>query len=104
MRKRILAGVLLPITVLLAADLQPLNVKTGVWQVTMASTINGAPKPNVSTYKSCLTAQNLSEYPFTDPDAKCTWTVLSSTGSSMQAHGTCVPGNFPAKIDFNMKL
>jgi Protein of unknown function (DUF3617) len=104
MRKMILPGaVLLSATVLLAASLEPLNVKTGLWQVTMTSTINGLPKPNTSTYKSCVKKEDLNKYPFTDPKAKCTWTVLSSTGSKMDASGTCMPEG-QGKIDFNMRL
>jgi hypothetical protein len=104
MRKMILPGaVLLSAIVLLAASLEPLNVKTGLWQVTMTSTINGLPKPNTSTYKSCVKKEDLNKYPFTDPKGKCTWTVLSSTGSKMDASGTCMPEG-QGKIDFSMRL
>ena len=103
MRKMILlVAVLLSATVLLAATLEPLNVKTGLWQVTMTSTINGLPAPTTSTYKSCVKKEDLDKYPFTDPKAKCTWTVQSSTGSKMDATGTCMPEG-QGKIDFNMR-
>jgi hypothetical protein len=104
MRKMILLGaVLLSATLLLAASLEPLNVKTGLWQVTMTSTINGLPAPNTSTYKSCIRKEDLDKYPFTDPNLKCTWNVLNSTGSNMDASGTCMPED-QGKIDFSMRL
>jgi hypothetical protein len=104
MRKIILLGaVLLSATVLLAASLEPLNVNTGLWQVTMTSTINGLPRPNTSAYKTCVKKEDLNKYPFADPKAKCTWTVLSSTGSKMDASGTCMPEG-QGKLDFRMRL
>jgi Protein of unknown function (DUF3617) len=80
----------------------PLNIVTGLWQVTMTSTLKGLP-PNTSTYKSCLRQEDLAQYPFTDPEAMCTWTVVSSTGSTMQANGTCMPGNV-GKVAFDIQL
>src|SRR3984893_1936406 len=104
MRKVILlVAVLLPATVLLAATLEPLNVKTGLWQVSMTSTITGLPAPTTTTYKTCVKKEDLDKYPFTDPKAKCTWTVVSSTGSKMDATGTCMPDG-QGKVDFNMRL
>jgi Protein of unknown function (DUF3617) len=104
MRKMILCGaVILPATVLAAASLEPLNVKTGLWQVTMTSKIAALPAPNTSTYKSCLAKEDLNKYPFTDPDENCTWTVLSSTGSKMEADGTCTPEDM-GKVGFKMSL
>jgi hypothetical protein len=104
MRKIIMLGsVILSATALFAAALEPLNVKTGVWQVTMTSKINGLPKPTTNTYKTCVTKADLDKYPFTDPDAHCTWTVQSSTGSKMDATGICMP-NGMGKVDFAMKL
>jgi hypothetical protein len=108
MRKIVLLGALLSsAAILLAAnDLQPLNVKTGLWQVTMTSKISGISgltKPNTSTYKSCVRKDDLNKYPFTDPEAKCTWTVLSSTGVKMDASGTCRPEN-EGTITFTMHL
>jgi hypothetical protein len=108
MRKMILpVAVLLSAAVLLAAQNQnptvvPLNVNPGLWQVTMTTTIKGLP-PNTNTYRSCVKKEDLAKYPFTDPKAMCTWTVASSTGSNMQAKGTCMPGDM-GKVDFNMQL
>src|ERR1700681_4063696 len=99
----LLVAVLLSATVLLAATLEPLNVKTGLWQVTMTSTITGLPAPTTTTYKSCVKKEDLDKYPFTDPKAKCNWTVVSSTGSKMEATGTCMPEG-QGKVDFTMSL
>jgi hypothetical protein len=105
MRKMILLGALLSsAAILLAAnDIQPLNVKTGLWQVTMTSKVSELPTPNTSTYKSCVRKEDLDKYPFTDPEAKCTWTVQNSTGLKMDASGTCTPEN-EGKINFTMHL
>jgi hypothetical protein len=90
-------------TVLVAASLSPLNVKPGLWQVTMTSKINAFPAPNTSTYKSCVRKEDLGKYPFTDPEANCTWNVVSSTGSMMEANGTCMPASM-GKVEFRMRL
>ena len=104
MRKLIfLVAVLFTATALLAATLEPLNVKTGLWQVTMVSKINGMPAPTTTTYKSCVKKEDLDKYPFTDPKAKGNWTVVSSTGSKMEATGTCMPEG-QGKVDFTMSL
>ena len=102
-RMILLAAVLLSATVLLAATVEPLNVKPGLWQITMTSRISGLPAPTVNTYKSCVKKEDLDKYPFTDPKAKCTWTVQSSTGSKMEATGTCMPEGM-GKVDFSMNL
>jgi len=107
MRKMILLNAVLASATVLLADssVQPLNVKPGLWEVTMSITLNGmGTPPRTNTYKSCLKKEDLNKYPFTDPDKKCTYTVLSSTGSTMEARGTCAPGSEGAKIDFKLRL
>ena len=107
MRKMILLNALLASATVLLADssVQPLNVKPGLWEVTMSITLNGmGTPPRTNTYKSCLKKEDLNKYPFTDPDKKCTYTILSSTGSTMEARGTCAPGSEGAKIDFKLRL
>ena len=89
-------------TVILAASLAPLSIKTGAWQVTMSSSINGMP-PHTSSYTSCIRPGDLTKYPFTDPKASCTWNVVSSTSSTMQANGTCTPRNM-GTLQFVMQL
>jgi hypothetical protein len=99
----LLAATLVSATVLYAAALEPLNVKPGLWQVTMTSTVSGLPAPIVNTYKSCVRKEDLDKYPFTDAKDKCVWTVQSSTGSTMAASGTCMPEGM-GKVDFTMNL
>ena len=83
---------LLAATVVAAAGLAPLSINTGLWQVTMTSSINGMP-PHTTSYTSCVRPGDLTKYPFTDPKANCSWNVVSSTSSTMQANGTCTPQN-----------
>jgi hypothetical protein len=93
---------LLAATVVAAAGLAPLSINTGLWQVTMTSSINGMP-PHTVTYTSCVRSEDLTKYPFTDQKANCTWNVLSSTSSTMEANGTCMPRNM-GTLQFMMKL
>jgi hypothetical protein len=85
-----------------AASLAPLSIKTGAWQVTMTSSINGMP-PHTTSYTSCVRPGDLTKYPFTDPKANCSWNVISSTSSAMQANGTCMPRNM-GTLQFAMQL
>jgi hypothetical protein len=105
MNKTLLLGtIILGATVVIAANsLQPLNVKTGLWQVTMTTTIQGMGTPHAHTYQSCVTKENLTEYPFADPDNNCNYTVQSSTGSHMDVRGTCHPGE-GENADFKIQL
>ena len=103
MHKRIVLGlVLLTATVILAAGLAPLSINTGAWQVTMTSSINGMP-PHTTSYTSCVRPGDLTKYPFTDPKANCSWNVVSSTSSHMQANGSCTPPNM-GTVQFAMQL
>ena len=103
MRKiALLSMILSSAAILMAADLVPLNVTTGLWQCTMTSSINGGPS-NTSNYTSCVKASDLGSYPFTDPKANCTWTVQNSTGTVMDATGTCMPQGM-GKVSFTMHL
>ena len=72
MHKRIAFVVaVLSATIVAAASLAPLSIKTGAWQVTMTSSINGMP-PHTTSYTSCVRPGDLTKYPFTDPKANCT--------------------------------
>jgi Protein of unknown function (DUF3617) len=110
MRKMIVLCVVLASATILLADssVQPLNIKPGLWEVTMNVTVNGAGAPPGvpprRTYRSCLKKEDLNKYPFVDPDKKCTYTVLSSSGSTMEARGTCAPGSDGTKVDFKLRL
>jgi hypothetical protein len=104
MRKLIVpAAVLVWVAVFIAAVLDPLNVKTGLWQVTMTSKISTVPAPTTKTYQSCVKKEDLGNYPFSDPMYNCDWKVLKSTGSEMEATGTCKPEGM-GNVSFNMKL
>ncbi|MBV9341421.1 MAG: DUF3617 domain-containing protein [Acidobacteria bacterium] len=103
-----------------AADkVQPMNVKTGLWEVTATTTRAGTPpippeylarltpeqrakveermkansgeKTITNTYKSCVTKDDLENGPKWGPkqDDACTRTVVSSTGTKMELHGKC---------------
>jgi hypothetical protein len=56
MRKMILVGAVLASATILLADssVQPLNVKPGLWEVTMKMTISGPRAPQTRGDKSCL--------------------------------------------------
>jgi hypothetical protein len=107
MRKTILlAAIPLALLVMLAADgMQPLKVKTGLWQVTMTTTIEGVGRPHTVTYQSCVTKENLNEYLFAERDNNCKYGVQSSTGSQMNVSGSCMPregGNADFKLQFDV--
>ncbi len=49
--------------------------------------------PQTIIYDKCVTAKDLDTTPLLNkPDEKCTWTVLSSTGSEMEVRGTSCAG------------
>lgn len=102
MRKIILLSVfcLSASVVLAGGDIKPLNVKTGLWQVTMTTNMTGLPPispevlkqltpeqrskleesmkarasqgPQKRTYKHCMTQQDLNKDPFSDKNVNCT--------------------------------
>lgn len=137
MRKTVFAILMcLGATMLLASGkLQPLNIKPGLWQMTMTTTASGLPPipadmqaklaqmtpeqrarmealmnkmpsgtPTTRTYKTCLTKEKLDKNPFADPKQNCTWSVLSSTGTRMDATGTCSLGEQGMKGDFDVHV
>jgi hypothetical protein len=80
-----------------AGNVQPLNVKTGLWQMNQTMTWTGLPPQLAAAmkngrtlnYKSCVKAKDLNSNPFADGSGqKCTWTVLNSTGTDMEVKGT----------------
>ena len=107
MRKAISLGAALLLATILFADttFQPLNVKVGLWQVTGTNKMGNAPQ-NVA-YKKCVTPKELNTDPWVNgPDEKCTWTVLTSTGTDMEVQGSdCEAGkNYGMKTDLRVKL
>lgn len=98
MRKMILllSGLAISASLLAAVTEQLLNVKTGLWQVDMTANYGGLPPQmqamltgmgGTKTYKTCVDRKQLST-PWIQGDDKCTWTVLKSTSSELDAHGT----------------
>jgi hypothetical protein len=91
---------------LLAASEQPLNVKTGLWQVEMNLKYNGLPPEmqamldrmtpqqraamgmgGTKTYNTCVTAKQQNT-PWVQGDDNCKWTVLNSTSTDLDVRGT----------------
>ena len=105
MRKMIvLEAIFLAATLVVAADdIQPLNMKAGLWQVTMTATIKGMGAPQTRTYKSCVTKENMKQYPFSDPENNCKYKVQSSTGSHMDVSGSCL-NRGGEKTDFKIQV
>ena len=101
MRKTLLVTVMgLAVSIVFAATekFQPLNVKTGQWQMTQTIVWTGLPPqmagmmrgmPPTMKYKTCVKPKDLITNPWGNvPNEKCTWTVLSSTGTDMEVRGT----------------
>jgi hypothetical protein len=87
----------------LAADsLVPLNVKTGVWQITEIITWKGLPQQYEAllknarpvTYKTCVRTKDLSTNPWAEGSReKCKWTALKSNGTDMDVRATSCSGD-----------
>src|ERR1700680_3490452 len=87
-----------------AGDVHPLNVKTGLWQMTEIITWTGLPPQMAALmkngqpikYKSCVKEKDLSSNPWADGSGeKCAWTVLKSSSTDMEVRGTsCQMGNY----------
>ena len=62
--------------------------------------------PQTRTYKNCITKEDLAKDPFSDPEQKCAWTILTSTGSELEARGSsCEAGkNYGMKTDVHVKM
>jgi Protein of unknown function (DUF3617) len=131
MRKLILACVLCLGAGLLWAGsgkYQPLNVKTGLWETTVTTSMSGhmpippetlakltpeqrarfeaamksMAKAKSNTNKSCLTKEKLEKDPFNREDKACTETVLASTGSQMEVREVCTRENSKADITVHL--
>jgi hypothetical protein len=100
------------------AQLQPLNVKTGQWQVTLTSSVNATLPPEAQaalarlppaqqealrsrfgggpqtrTYPKCLKQTDLANGAFQDPNQTCNWTTVMSSPNDMQLRGTMCRAN-----------
>lgn len=106
MRKAIVVGwICLAASLALAAteNLQPLNVKTGLWETTQTVKLTGLPPQMAAAinptviYKSCIKQKDLNTNAWVNEKAgvKCSsWTVLKSTGTDMELEGNgCGLGN-----------
>ncbi len=102
MRKALYIGMvcMLASAVVGSDKFQPLNIKTGQWQVTENYTVTGLPPgapvgPQTITFKSCVTKEGLSTNPFDDPRQKCKWQVLNSSSTDMEvkAVSCAMPGD-----------
>src|SRR5947209_10843389 len=118
MRSVRLVLVLLSSGAVWAADkVQPLNVKTGLWETTRTTNTSGqmpippelmarltpeqrakmedrmkansAEKSRTDTSKSCLTKEKLEKAPFSDEQKECTRTIVSSTSSQAEVKFEC---------------
>jgi hypothetical protein len=122
MRTKILLVVSLCTTAVAVAaqKIEPLNVKLGLWEMTMASKMSGqlpipaeylsrltpeqrakleegmkaraAGPAQTHTYKSCLTKEKMETNPFADKQ-NCTNTVLTSTSSRIALKVQCTEKN-----------
>jgi Protein of unknown function (DUF3617) len=106
------------------AKLQPLNVKTGLWESTVTSTRAGelpippdtlgkltpeqrarleermkanSGQPTTMMNKSCLKKEDLENPDFTDKK-QCTWTTLELTSTRAKGSATCAYPDIGAKL------
>ncbi len=87
-----------------AGDVHPLNVKTGLWQMTEIITWTGLPPQMAAMmkngqpvkYKSCVKEKDLSSNPWGNGSREnCDWTVVKSSSTDMEVRGTsCQMGNW----------
>ncbi len=119
------------LAVLANEKVQPLNVKTGLWQVTMTSAVSGLPPippemlarmtpeqrakfeavmkargsgtPKTRTYTSCVTKEQLDSDPFSDNTKNCTRTVLRSTGSAMEIREVCQEADIKSDLTIQIQ-
>jgi len=116
MRKAMAVGLIcLAASVVFAATgkLQPLKVKTGLWQMTQKVTSSGNVPPQFApmiknavpiSYKSCVKPKDLIVNPWSNgtDNKKCTWTAVSSTGTDMEVQGTCSLRNSEGRSSMQM--
>ena len=86
-----------------AGDVQPLNVKTGLWQMTEVVTWTGLPPQYAAMmrnaqpmkYQSCVKEKDLSTNPWANKKDKCAWTTLKSSSTDMEIEAkSCQMANF----------
>ena len=86
-----------------AGDVHPLNVKTGLWQMTEVVTWTGLPPQYAAMmknaqpikYKSCVKEKDLTSNPWSNEREKCAWTTLKSSSTDMELQAkSCQMGEF----------
>jgi hypothetical protein len=88
---RVVTYLAIAVVALAADNLQPLDVKTGLWQIDESLSFNGQPGEKESRTQ-CITAKQLTTV-WGKGENFCNWTVLKSTRSDLEARGTsCGPG------------
>jgi len=117
--RTIMAGlVMLSSVAVWGADkLQPLNVKTGLWETTTTRITSGeipipaevlarltpeqrarmearmkansAEKTRTNTTKSCMTKEKLEKAPFSEEEKECTRTIVASTSNKAEVKFAC---------------
>jgi hypothetical protein len=124
MRNILLGLTVLSATAIWAAEkIQPLNVKTGLWETTLTLTragempipagllaklspeqrakfearmkANAGSKTTTTTHRSCETTEKLDKAPFSN-EKQCSETVLTSTSSKAEVKVTCDYGEMKA--------
>lgn len=136
MRKLLLVvaiGLLACVVLAQNARFQPLNVKPGLWQVNISTTMTGAIPPEMQakldqmtpehrarveamlksrlngtpqtrTYKKCIKQEDLTKEPFSGRDEKCYWTLVSSSSSEMEVRGTSCEAGKNQGMETNVHL
>jgi hypothetical protein len=107
----------LAVTTLAADDIQPLNVKTGLWDITVTNDVKGEPPipqdrldkltpeqrarlermwkdreakgAQTKTRKTCVTEAKLKSYEFLDQEPSCTRTVIHSSSRELNFRVQC---------------
>src|SRR6266702_8368239 len=131
MRSILLGLVLLSGAVWAADKIQPLNVKTGLWETTRTTTTSGqmpippellarltpeqrakmeermkansAEKSRTDTSKSCLTKEKLEKAPFSDEQKECTRTIVTSTSNKAEVRFTCEKADTMVNVTINIE-
>jgi hypothetical protein len=114
--------------VVAANNIQPLNVKTGLWETNAITTISGQPPIPAEdlakltpeqrakmetamkslagtrnlTYKSCVTKEKLAKGTAFDKSS-CTWTTFTSTSTKAEMTGVCTEERY-MKVNVNLHI
>jgi hypothetical protein len=131
--RKLFCGLMLVISMGLSAGNkpQPLNVKVGLGEVKQSVTTSGempippdtlakmtpeqrarlearmkanaGGKTTTTTHKSCLTKEQLEKDPTFSENPNCSWTVLTSNGSKVEARGVCVDNGMKSRVNLQVE-